>query len=188
MGELVIMPDRSLEELQILNPHREFKSYLIPAVMLDTDDFSVLVELVQGTVVLDIENAKMVRIVGPSDMTAAEFNVMKQGMQHEWFDESHIRIGLSEFRLRNILDNMCKKDLLLWKDRKYKVCDGFLFQFFPEKFSFRKELVEIRDIKSLKAKKLPANTTAEEAKQTIGNFISINRTFPCHILYHYMEK
>ncbi|MCK4670872.1 MAG: hypothetical protein KAT43_06770 [Nanoarchaeota archaeon] len=188
MGELVIMPDKSLEELQILNPYKELKSYLIPAVMLDTDNFEILIELIQGTIVIDIETANMVKIVGPSDMTAAEFNVLKQGMQFEWFNTSNIQIGLSEFRLRNILDNMCKKDLLLYQDRKYKVCPGFLFQFYPEKFAIQKELVEISDIKALKAKELPANISVDDAKQKIGNFISINKTFPCYILHHYMEK
>ncbi|MBW3014559.1 hypothetical protein KY335_04960, partial [Candidatus Woesearchaeota archaeon] len=157
MGVLIIMPDKSLEELQILNPQRNFKSYLIPSVMLDTDEFGILVELIQGAVVVNIEKAVMIKIVGPSDMTAAEFNVLKQGMQFDWFNESNINIGLSEFRLRNILDNMCKKDLLHYQDRKYKVCEGFLFQFYPEKFAIKKDLVEVNDIKTLKAKELPAN-------------------------------
>ncbi|MBW3012200.1 hypothetical protein KY311_03370 [Candidatus Woesearchaeota archaeon] len=184
MGEelLVVKSKQDTNALRKMNQGREIASYLIPAVVFECEKFDLLIELVTGGVVVDIENSKV--IVPPSldEISMNELTILEQGMKHESFKPKDVAAsaGINFFKSEALISDMVKRKLVTIEDGNFKVGDRFKFLYHPEKYSFDVNIEK----KNVDGKKLEPKVNIAQLREMVEKVAKINAEKQCWINYH----
>jgi len=182
MGEelLVVKSSQDLEKLKKENPGKEIVSYLIPAAVIDCGDYDLLVELVKGGVVVDIDSSYIVNFVSLEELSMNEISVLEQGIKLGSFTANDIKLDMNHFRVESLLMDLVRKELLTVDDKRYKVGHRFRLIYHPEDYAIDviPETIEVEGIK------LEAKSKIYEVKDRINRIAKVNNLKECWILYH----
>jgi hypothetical protein len=186
MGEelLVVKSKQDIEQMRSENPGKEVVSYLIPAAILECDKFDLLIELVSGGVVIDIDSSNIIYPPSLDEMSMNELTILEQGMKLDSFNAKEVQQGINFFKVEAILSDMVKRKLVTIKDNKYQVGDRFRFLYHPEKYSgsFIPEKMEVDGTK------MEPKVKIADVRDMIDRVVKVNTVKECWIYYHKVKK
>ncbi|MBW3013178.1 hypothetical protein KY340_03135 [Candidatus Woesearchaeota archaeon] len=196
MSASIIMPKHSLEQLKVMNPKRTIKTFLVPAAMLQAEfngkEFNILIELVKGHIVFKPEENYLVKLINLNDINMNEALVLRKALETDVFDLDQLDVGLGEIKTRNVIDNLCKKGMLIYIDRKYSVSDEVNFIYNPDEYASTEKILDNERTEQIfkdeNSRKLPEKVNLDEIRRQISNICSVKNIKKCWILHYYIEK
>jgi hypothetical protein len=179
MAEKLPVVKSGINQPEKKNLGEKIVSYLIPAAVFDCGSFKLLVELVTGGVVVDIDSSYVVNIPGLDEISMNELSVMEQGFKLGRFTAKDISLGVNSFRVESIIADLLAKKLVTIVDKKYEVTDRFKIMYNIENYAANREVV----VEEVDGTKLDAKVPLARIRERIEGIIRINDTKECWILY-----
>ena len=181
-----ILPTKTFKELQDENPGAEIISYLIPCLLIYDNNFNILVECVKGNVVVDIEKNKVAKIPTLQDVNLRELNILEIGMKLGEFtaEDTAKYVDHSPIIAQELIESLCKKEMLEFENGMYKVAPRFKFLYYPKIFATKERPVKIKVIENTNLKLIPSKFHVGSIIEKYGKILAINAIDECFILCH----
>jgi len=179
----VVKPKTIIEGLKQENPGVEIVSYLIPAAVFNCSSFNLLVELVTGGVVVDIDSNNVINIPGLDEISMNELAILEQGFKLGKFTTKDISLGMNSFRVESILSDLLHKKLVTIIDKEYEVTDRFKILHNTKDYA-TKETIKIQEVEGTK---LDAKISLAQVRERIGSMVKVYNVEECWILYHKLK-
>ena len=196
MGVPLILPRKSADELRVLNPTKKIKTYMVPAVMLDVifknKQFNLLIELVKGYIVFKPEDNYLVKLINLNDLNMNEAIVLNRALEMDTFDLEQLGGNLGDIMTRNIIDNLCKKEMIIYINGKYTISDEVNFLYNPHEYASFADIKNNKETERIASDentiKLAEKMDIDAINGMINNICSVKNIKRCWILHHYIEK
>lgn len=196
MGVPLILPKQSADELKVLNPTKKIKTYMVPAVMLDVifknKQFNLLIELVKGYIAYKPEENYLVKLINLNDLNMNEAIILNRALEMDTFDLEHLGGDLGDIMTRNIIDNLCKKGMIIYIEGKYTISDEVNFLYNPHEYASFAKIVDNKETEGIaddeNTIKLEEKIDLSAVNRMISNICSVKNIKRCWILHHYIEK
>lgn len=182
-AEPVILPTTSRKDLELMkNDDEKITTYKIPSVLLQCQGkipFQILVELNQGKIVTDINNAKFSPIPNLSELSPNQLGVITKMKDKQWYHPADFMdVGLDFALAHDMLVGLSKKEFFEIKKDKYKIREDIPLNLedaaYYGKLSFSdvsgEDIPQIKDI--------------EEIKKQIQFMVPIIGEQTCSIIWH----
>jgi len=179
----VIKSKITIEKLKQENPNAQVFSYLIPAVLFDCGSFRLLVELVKGGIVTDVDSGNVVNLPGLDEISMNELSILEQGFKLGEFTPKEISLGLNSFRVEGILSDLLNKKLVTISNQKYKVTDRFKILYNTKNYA-TKEKIELEEVEGIK---IDTKIPLLQIKERINSLVKVDNEERCWILYHKLK-
>jgi hypothetical protein len=170
------------EKLQVIKSkaaEQEGFPYLIPAVMLDCGAFRLLVELVTGGIVADIDSSKIIKLPGLDEISMNELALLEQAHRLGSFTAGQISLGMNTFRVESIISDLLGKNLLTICDQKYRVTDRYNIMINIEKYATSCKI----SAEEVEGTKLDAKVPVGKIVERIDSIVKVLNTEQCWILH-----
>ena len=181
-----ILPKNTFADVKAQNPDSEIVSFLIPCIMISSDNYNILIEMIKGNVVIDIEKNKVAKIPTLQDANLKELNILELGMKFPEFKAEDFvdYLQLPVPVIQDLIDSLLKKELLEYEDGMYKVAPRFKFLYYPKIFASKEKPVKIKVIENTNLSMIKPTYHIGTMMEKYGKTISINSIEECFILYH----
>ncbi|MBT7902285.1 ATP-binding protein [Candidatus Woesearchaeota archaeon] len=120
----LIKPRISVEELRLMSesPIEKIETYLIPALFINCDSFNILVDLVQGKVIKDIDANNAFELPDIAQLSPNQLNILSIALELKEFGMAHlIGKGLEFHHSQNMLKDLMGKELITCENQKYSL-------------------------------------------------------------------
>jgi hypothetical protein len=155
---------------------------LVPAYLLSCSDkdlnFNVLVEMVNGEVVTDIESCATKSLPDFSKLSPKEIKLLQAGFKLGRFDEADLARAGQSLDIGNSLNNLVSLGFIMKKDNKYTLSSRFIFSHLSkcacyEKIEYQKVDYSI---------KLTPKTDIDAVKDSVSRFVNVLDVKECYIV------
>ena len=181
----LIKPKISPNEIRLMSdkPIREIKTYLIPALQINCDRFNILIELVQGKVIQNIDSDSAADVPDLSKLSPNQLGILSIALELKEFGMAHIiNKGFEFHHTQNILKDLIKQDLIICENQTYKLNPNLALNL--EKFNFFGR-IEFDNIEY--DTKISPKITKEETISKIKPLTKIQDSRECFIVWHKVE-
>ena len=126
----LIKPSVSVQDLKVMNPKSTVKTILIPAYLFickeKDSDFSILVEMTNGEIIVDTENFATKRLPKLNELSIEEIKVLKFSYTKKSFKEEEAikKAGLDAGKT---ISDLVKKELLTKNKDEYSLNEKYIF-------------------------------------------------------------
>ncbi len=124
---LVIKQKLSKKDLSIIEDKKNIKTNLIPCLFVNLKDFNVIINLNNGEIVYDIENAQGKKLFFDLNLSSQQKNIFNQALKMKEFSASEIfaksQVNFSE--IYDIINILVSKGFFVKIGNKFKVNDAF---------------------------------------------------------------
>lgn len=172
--DLVLMAEKEVAEIS---------TSLIPCQLLTCEESSgkyfILVEMVKGSIVSDIENFKTKNIPNMNKLTKQQIDILKFGFKHKSFTEKDFSEDVNED-----LKILAKQDYLLKDSGTFSLTDNYLFSKLSNHQIFDKPTFENVQYTT----KLEAKVNLDELKKKISKFTDIKDTSECYLVRYEVKE
>jgi hypothetical protein len=176
----VIKSSITEEKLREQNPKAGIVSYLIPAVVFDCGKYKLLVELVSGGIVIDIDSSSIIRLPGLDEISMNELAVLEQGFQLGQFSGDDIKLNVSQEKVESILSGLLSKKLVMLQNKKYAVTDRFKILYNTGDYATKEKIVT----EEVEGTKIDAKFSVGKIKERIDSIVKVYGEQECWILYN----
>ena len=180
----IIQPKISVKDLKLMSD-KEIKTVhniLIPGyIFLCMDknvEYSLLVESVDGGVVVDIDNFLTKALPDLDKLTPKEIKVLHAAFQLKKFTEQDLTKKGLPLDIKEDLYTLIQKGLVQYKNNNYRISDNYILSKLSKHACYNK--IEFLDIKY--NKKLEAKISLDIIKEKISKFTTVKDQRECHIL------
>ncbi len=183
----LIKPKLSKKDLKLISsePVQRIDTVLIPASLIrcrrKDHEFNILVELVKGKVVEEIDKMKTMEIIDLGKFSIAEVQVLETGLHLYTFTESMItnKTGLGITKVQNILNLLYNEGVLDKNNEYYSISHDTTLISHPHDYSYNEEIkYESVDFNE-KEEKIKS---VEEIKKKLNQFVDIVEDKDCFIV------
>ena len=185
----LIMQQVSKEDIELMEDQVEVKTGLIPCGLYSCGDFNLLVNLVNGELVNDLETARGVSLdFGEVKMSPSEARVFSIGLKLGQFTSSELfaKSGLQFSEIYDIVQMLVNKNFFIKDQGKYKVSEGFDVFKNLEKYSCFSKVV-YKDVEY--DKKFDAKYALGDFSKVLGKYVGITNQKECFlVIYQTMKK
>ncbi len=180
-----VLPRLSAQDIRLMNDSPvDVKTYLVPSVMLDckdsTSEFRLLVDLVKGEIISDIDESVTFKLPNIKGLSATERQVLSVGKIMKSFTPADvmIKIGIEFARATNICEDLKKKGVLAFNE-KYSIMPGLQIDLSRCQTHLK---VEYKNIPH--EAKIDKRIEIEEVKSKIKELVEIKDAVECFIAWH----
>jgi len=182
----IIKPKLTVKDLKLMSD-KEIKSVneiLIPGYLFLCEDkdreFNLLVESVNGDVVVDVDNFKTKKIPELEKLSPEEIKVLHASFQlKEFTEEDMIKKGLP-LDIKKQLNSLIKKDYITKQKDNYLISEDFILSQLSKHSSFSK----IEFLKVNYTLKKEPKITVDKLKEKLSKFTDVKDQRECFILKH----
>ncbi|RME78009.1 ATP-binding protein [Candidatus Woesearchaeota archaeon] len=183
----VILPTTTLKDLELMkNDDEEVITYKIPAVLLQCQGkapFQLLIELNQGKIVRDINNAAFSEIPELNTLSPNQLAVVQKMSDKQWYHAADFAdLGLDFALAHDMLQKLTKKGFFEVNKDKFKVKEDIPLDL--EEVAFFGKL----SFKEIKGEQIPQIISIEEVKKKISFMVPVIGEQPCSIIWHKVQK
>ncbi|MBS3141325.1 DUF87 domain-containing protein [Candidatus Woesearchaeota archaeon] len=180
-GELlnIIKQNYSLEDVKIMNENKEVKTILTPCLLLNCNDFNILINLNNGEIIKDLETGKGIKITSNVELSPQQKRIfdialtLKEFTAAEIFSRSQVQFS----EIYDTLNSFIQKNYIAKEGAKYKVTNSFNINF-SEYISYAKpEYAKVKYDKILDKTENP-----EQLKHFLQTFLKIKSSKECFLV------
>ncbi|GEM_PF-750075 len=166
---------------------KTIKTGLVPCGFYSCGDFSLLVNLVNGELITNLETARGVKLEMPK-LSPSELKLFAVGMRLGTFSSGELfaQSGLTFSEVHDILRLLTDKGFFVRQGANYSLAERFLLFRQLEKYACYSK-VEYGTIEF--DKKFDAVHTLSDFSSVLGNYVTITNQKECYlVIYQVMEK
>jgi uncharacterized protein len=185
----LILPKMTLKDAKLMSEKGEVKTALVPAMMFlctsKQTEFSLLVELVNGHIVSDIDSLTVKRLPKLEELSPMQLKVLQKAFYQKKFTVEEF-IGKTKMGLdvRDILDELVGKgNLIKFNDNSYAVNDDVVLSNLSRFACFEK--IQFKAVPAEDT--LPKKIRLDSLKAQIARFATVKDMRECYIV-RYIEK
>jgi len=183
----LIKPKLSKKDLRIISsdPVARIDTLLIPAVLVNCrrkdHNFNLLIELISGNVIEDVDKMRTMKIVDLDKFSIAEIQVLETGLHMYTFTESMItnKTGLGITKVQNILNLLYNEGVLNKTNEFYTISHDTTLVSHPMDYSYNEDIkyesIEFNE----KEEKV---RSFDEIKKKLNQFLDIVDVKDCFIV------
>jgi len=168
----------------------KIETILVPCVMFlcqrNGREFSLLVEMVKGSVVLDIEQAKIKTAYLPEldKLESQELKVLEKAFKQKTFSiESFIKSTGMPLDTEKTIKTLAAKGYLLNKYGNYEISDTYILTDIAKHAFFQKIEFLRTDVKKV----LPKKARIDSMKAKLGKFTTVKDQRECYLVHYHVE-
>ncbi|MEM3127278.1 MAG: hypothetical protein QW331_04400 [Candidatus Woesearchaeota archaeon] len=157
---------------------------LIPVAIFDCEtsvSFSILCGLMEGSVIIDLEKEKFMKMPDLDKFSMSEFIILDSVLQLESFTIEQLskEANISVFNAENILLNLLRKEIIRTEGKKYVLGDVGRFFKYPCEYATNVKIT----MKMINYdKKLEPNVPVEKLQKLFEHFMMIRNISTAYIL------
>ncbi|MFO8016114.1 MAG: ATP-binding protein [Candidatus Woesearchaeota archaeon] len=184
----LVMPNTSRRDLQLMNGESTtITTYLVPALMFTCQggggkEFNLLVDLVKGEIIKDLDNGKSCTLPDLSSLSPSEKSVVSMQGPFTAADVM-IKLGLDFSNAANLCQRMHDNKLIELNENKYSVKDDFSISL-PECRTFK----HIQYMSAEHDKKLEPKKDREKIREQVSGMAGIKEEKECFMVWHKVSQ
>jgi len=188
----LVKPRTTIKDIKLmLEDNIDIQTYLIPAVMMTckskSNEFNVLVELVKGNIIMDVEKENPIPIIDLTNFSTQELQVIEASLHSLVFTPGLItkETNLSPFAVETIIQNLQKQDLFTFDGTRYKIQEFLRLISHTNDYAFFGKI----DYEKINFdEKIEKNVDLEEVKKKIAMFTDVIEAKDCYIVKYFYDK
>lgn len=182
----VIKPKISLKEIELMSEQKISKAHthLVPCTKILCErrgmEFSLLIDLVNGQVVRDVEQNISIPLPDLNGLNTEELKILDAALHVRMFSFSQIRTRMQLNLTKNSFKRLVKKELLREIDNEqYQITDHMQLLINPKEFE---SFVKIEYASIAYDKKLDIKFPIDEIKNRLNRFVDVKDTKECFLM------
>jgi len=182
----LIYPKTSKEDFILMqSDQKEIKTRLIPAVLFNCEtkssNFKILVELIEGKIILNIDTLKSARLPDLSKLSVQEIQALSQAFKLKKFTiTEYIKTTGSALDSQMILASLLKKEFLIKDNMGYRLNKEIVLGSLNEYAFYDEVKIEPTKIQPEIQKK-----SVDQIKEQLSNFTRVIDFSNCNIVNYY---
>ena len=169
----------ALEDVKRINENKKVKTILIPCLLLNCNDFNILINLNNGEVIKDLETAKGIKITSNVELSPQQKRIFDIALTLKEFTAAEIfaRSQVQFSEIYDTLNSFISKNYIVKEGSKYKTTTSFNINF-SEYITYAKpEYAKIKYDKILDKAHNP-----EQLKHFLNAFLKIKSAKECFLV------
>ncbi len=183
----LIKPKLSEKDLRLISyePVTKIDTVLIPGILVKCRrkdyEFNLLIELINGKVIEDVDKFKVLNIIDLSKFSVAEVQVLETGLHMYSFTESMVtnKTGLGVTKVQNILNLLYNENVLTRKNEYYTISHDTTLISHPQDYSYNEnikyESIEFNE-------KEDKVVSVDDVKKKLNQFLDIVDVKDCFVI------
>jgi len=184
----LIVPKLTPKDIKLMsNGDTEIETLIVPCMMFLCDrngqEFNILVEMVNGGVVLDIEDIRIRTAYLPElhSLSQEELQALEKAFKLKRFTlESYVQGTGTGLDVKRVLDSLTAKGYLLNKFGNYELSDRYILTDLSKHAFFQK--IEYQRIDT--GRMLPKKVRIDSMKALVGRFTKVKDQRECYLVHY----
>ena len=183
----IIKPKVTLKDIRIMNGDSEVQTMIVPCMMFLCDrngrEFNILIDMVHGGVVVDIEDTKIKTSFLPKfhELSQEELKVLETAFKLKRFNlETFVQKSGMGLDSKALLDTLTVKEYLLNKFGNYEISEKFILSDIAKYAFFSK--IEYHRIDT--GKMLKKKQRIDTVKALLSKFTRIKDQRECYLIHY----